>query len=125
MTTTPNNLNTRKLSIDQFSGFAIFGMIMVNYLNHLAVIPETFKHPHYGMTCLNTGRLNVSEILVRSSVIGTRCMFCICFKPAEIYITLDKIINLGDLNYTFGFNSKQSKVEGSAEDVSWCYGSFR
>ena len=54
MTTTPNNLNTRKLSIDQFRGFAIFGMIMVNYLNHFAVIPETFKHPHYGMTFANT-----------------------------------------------------------------------
>jgi predicted acyltransferase len=46
--------NSRKLSIDQFRGFAIFTMIMVNYLNHFQVIPETFKHPHYGMTFANT-----------------------------------------------------------------------
>lgn len=44
----------RKLSIDQFRGFAIFGMIMVNYLNQFEVIPTTFKHPHYGMTFANT-----------------------------------------------------------------------
>ncbi|MEI7830604.1 MAG: hypothetical protein WCI31_12585 [Prolixibacteraceae bacterium] len=54
MTTTLDNSNKRKLSIDQFRGFAIFGMIMVNYLNHFDVIPETFKHPHYGMTFANT-----------------------------------------------------------------------
>jgi predicted acyltransferase len=47
-------VNNRKLSIDQFRGFAIFGMIMVNYLNHFDVIPETFKHPNYGMTFANT-----------------------------------------------------------------------
>jgi predicted acyltransferase len=47
-------VSKRKLSIDQFRGFAIFGMIMVNYLNHFKVIPETFKHPHYGMTFANT-----------------------------------------------------------------------
>jgi predicted acyltransferase len=28
-------------------------MIMVNYLNHFRVIPETFRHPHYGMTFAN------------------------------------------------------------------------
>jgi len=54
MTTSPTNISSRKLSIDQFRGFAIFGMIMVNYLNHFQVIPETFKHPHYGMTFANT-----------------------------------------------------------------------
>ena len=47
-------VSKRKLSIDQFRGFAIFGMIMVNYLNHFKVIPGTFKHPHYGMTFANT-----------------------------------------------------------------------
>ena len=47
-------MGKRKLSIDQFRGFAIFGMILVNYLNHFEVIPETFKHPHYGMTFANT-----------------------------------------------------------------------
>jgi predicted acyltransferase len=53
MTTTPENINKRRLSIDQFRGFAIFGMIMVNYLNQFDVIPLTFKHPHYGMTFAN------------------------------------------------------------------------
>jgi predicted acyltransferase len=53
MTTTTDTANNRKLSIDQFRGFAIFTMIMVNYLNHFQVIPLTFKHPHYGMTFAN------------------------------------------------------------------------
>ena len=53
MITDPTNGGARKLSIDQFRGFAIFGMIMVNYLNHFEAIPETFKHPHYGMTFAN------------------------------------------------------------------------
>ena len=53
MITAPATASTRKLSIDQFRGFAIFGMIMVNYLNHFEAIPETFKHPHYGMTFAN------------------------------------------------------------------------
>jgi predicted acyltransferase len=53
MTTTSTSVNNRKLSIDQFRGFAIFTMIMVNYLNHFQVIPQTFKHPHYGMTFAN------------------------------------------------------------------------
>ena len=53
MTTTPDNVNNRKLSIDQFRGFAIFGMILVNYLGHFEVIPETFKHPRFGMTFAN------------------------------------------------------------------------
>ncbi len=53
MITNPANVSARKLSIDQFRGFAIFGMIMVNYLNHFEAIPETFKHPRYGMTFAN------------------------------------------------------------------------
>lgn len=43
----------RLSSIDQFRGFAIFGMILVNYLGHFEVIPETMKHPRYGMTFAN------------------------------------------------------------------------
>ena len=54
MITDHTHVSARKLSIDQFRGFAIFGMIMVNYLNHFEAIPETFKHPHYGMTFANT-----------------------------------------------------------------------
>jgi len=43
----------RILSLDQFRGFAIFGMILVNFLGHFDVIPETFKHPRFGMTFAN------------------------------------------------------------------------
>lgn len=43
----------RILSLDLFRGFAIFGMILVNYLGHFDVIPETFKHPRFGMTFAN------------------------------------------------------------------------
>ena len=43
----------RILSLDQFRGFAIFGMILVNYLGQFDLIPETFKHPRFGMTFAN------------------------------------------------------------------------
>ena len=43
----------RLLSLDAFRGFAIFGMILVNYLGYFEVIPLTFKHPRYGMTFAN------------------------------------------------------------------------
>jgi predicted acyltransferase len=43
----------RILSLDQFRGFAIFGMILVNYLGRFDVIHETFKHPRFGMTFAN------------------------------------------------------------------------
>jgi predicted acyltransferase len=44
---------TRMASLDQFRGFAIFGMILVNYLGYFEIIPETMKHPRYGMTFAN------------------------------------------------------------------------
>ena len=44
----------RIASLDQFRGFAIFGMIAVNFLGHFNSIPETFRHPNYGMTFANT-----------------------------------------------------------------------
>lgn len=40
-------------SLDMFRGFAIFGMILVNYLGHFDVIPDIFKHPRFGMTFAN------------------------------------------------------------------------
>jgi len=85
MTTTEIS-NKRKLSIDQFRGFAIFGMIMVNYLNHFAVIPETFKHPHYGMTFANT----IAPFFLIAVGIGFRISFVrmvarIGYKPALIH----------------------------------------
>jgi len=43
----------RIAAIDQFRGFAIFGMILVNYLGYFEVMPETLKHPRYGMTFAN------------------------------------------------------------------------
>lgn len=47
------SIKQRIVSLDMFRGFAIFGMIMVNYLGHFDVIHETFKHPRYGMTFAN------------------------------------------------------------------------
>jgi predicted acyltransferase len=43
----------RIVSLDQFRDFAIFGMILVNYLGRFEVMPETFTHPLYGMTFAN------------------------------------------------------------------------
>ena len=43
----------RIISLDVFRGFAIFGMIVVNYLGRFDVMPETFTHPRYGMTFAN------------------------------------------------------------------------
>ena len=43
----------RIVSLDAFRGFAIFGMILVNYLGRFEVMPETFTHPRYGMTFAN------------------------------------------------------------------------
>ena len=48
-----NISKARIMSLDMFRGFAIFGMILVNYLGQFDVIPETFKHPRYGMTFAN------------------------------------------------------------------------
>lgn len=43
----------RIISLDMFRGFAIFGMILVNYLGHFESMPNTFRHPRYGMTFAN------------------------------------------------------------------------
>ncbi len=43
----------RIISLDQFRGFAIFGMILVNYLGQFDLMPHTFKHPRFGMTFAN------------------------------------------------------------------------
>lgn len=43
----------RILSLDAFRGFAIFGMILVNYLGQFDAMPDTFRHPRYGMTFAN------------------------------------------------------------------------
>lgn len=40
----------RIVSLDQMRGYAIFGMILVNYLGNFPVMPETFKHHHTGFT---------------------------------------------------------------------------
>jgi predicted acyltransferase len=43
----------RIASLDQFRGFAIFGMIFVNYLGRFDSVATTMKHPNYGMTFAN------------------------------------------------------------------------
>jgi predicted acyltransferase len=49
-----NPAKPRIISLDMFRGFAIFGMILVNYLGYFTSMPDTFRHPHYGMTFANT-----------------------------------------------------------------------
>ncbi|MBX7259318.1 MAG: heparan-alpha-glucosaminide N-acetyltransferase domain-containing protein [Candidatus Hydrogenedentes bacterium] len=44
----------RIASIDQYRGYAIFGMIFVNYLGGFDVMPWMFKHHHYGMSYADT-----------------------------------------------------------------------
>jgi predicted acyltransferase len=48
-----NKSKPRIMSLDMFRGFAIFGMILVNYLGHFETMPDTFRHPRYGMTFAN------------------------------------------------------------------------
>lgn len=40
----------RIASIDQVRGYAIFGMILVNFLGHFDAMPWTLKHHHYGFS---------------------------------------------------------------------------
>lgn len=44
----------RIASIDQYRGYAIFGMIWVNYLGQFDSMPWQFKHHHYGMSYADT-----------------------------------------------------------------------
>ena len=48
-----NPAKPRIISLDMFRGFAIFGMILVNYLGYFTSMPDTFRHPYYGMTFAN------------------------------------------------------------------------
>lgn len=41
-------------SIDQYRGYAIFGMILVNYLGQFESMPWQFKHHHEGMSYADT-----------------------------------------------------------------------
>jgi predicted acyltransferase len=45
---------SRIASVDQYRGYAIFGMILVNYLGKFEVMPWQFKHHHYGMSYADT-----------------------------------------------------------------------
>lgn len=46
--------SNRIASIDQYRGYAIFGMILVNYLGEFDSMPWQFKHHHYGMSYADT-----------------------------------------------------------------------
>lgn len=84
----------RIVSIDQLRGYAIFGMIFVNYLGHFPVMPETFRHHHYGFSYADTiaplfmfvvgigFRLSVPR---RVQKVGKRAAF---WAAAKRYITL-------------------------------------
>lgn len=45
---------TRIASIDNYRGYAVFGMIFVNYLGGFDSMPWQFKHHHYGMSYADT-----------------------------------------------------------------------
>ncbi len=42
--------SNRIAAIDQLRGYAIFGMILVNFLGHFDAMPWTLKHHHYGFS---------------------------------------------------------------------------
>jgi len=42
--------SSRIESLDQFRGWAIFSMVLVNYLGQYASMPEAFRHHHEGLT---------------------------------------------------------------------------
>lgn len=44
----------RIASMDQYRGYAIFGMILVNFLGEFDSMPWQFKHHHYGMSYADT-----------------------------------------------------------------------
>ncbi|MBI4557972.1 MAG: DUF1624 domain-containing protein [Candidatus Hydrogenedentes bacterium] len=44
----------RIMSIDQYRGYAVLGMILVNYLGDFDSMPWQFKHHHYGMSYADT-----------------------------------------------------------------------
>lgn len=50
----PAAASPRIASIDQYRGYAIFGMIWVNYLGQFDVMPWMFKHHRYGMSYADT-----------------------------------------------------------------------
>ncbi len=50
MITQPCTKTPRIASIDQVRGYAIFGMILVNFLGHFDAMPWIFKHHHYGFS---------------------------------------------------------------------------
>ena len=47
---TSTNASSRIASLDQFRGWAIFLMILVNYLGEYRAMPETFRHHREGMS---------------------------------------------------------------------------
>jgi predicted acyltransferase len=53
-TPTPEKTSARIHSIDDFRGWAIFSMILVNYLGMFESMPWQFKHHDYGMSFADT-----------------------------------------------------------------------
>lgn len=53
-TVIPALKGARIASIDQYRGYAFFGMILVNYLGDFDSMPWQFKHHHYGMSYADT-----------------------------------------------------------------------
>ena len=73
-----NTQSKRILSVDQFRGYAIFGMILVNYLGGFHVMPEALKHhrqfadwPPFGFSYADT----IAPVFVFVVGIGFRLSF--------------------------------------------------
>ena len=49
-TDSPSRATARMESLDQFRGFAIFAMVLVNYLGHYTAMPETFRHHPWSLS---------------------------------------------------------------------------
>jgi predicted acyltransferase len=67
----PAQASGRIPSIDQYRGYAIFGMILVNFLGEFKVMPWTFKHHHAGMSYADT----IAPIFMFVVGIGFRLSF--------------------------------------------------
>ncbi len=61
----------RILSVDQFRGYTIFGMILVNFLGQFPHMPETLKHHGVGMSYADT----IAPIFLFVAGMGFRLSF--------------------------------------------------
>lgn len=108
-------------SLDQFRGFTVISMILVNFLGDFECMPWTFKHHREGLSFADT----VAPSFLFAVGIGFRMTFMralktlgmrgACWAAIRRYIIL---IILGTLVYSEGFD--MSDPMGSIRDVLRC-----